>query len=299
MSSDAAVSALRAIRPGSIETSKQEEFVAKFASTIWKRQFILLDLVSEPSPCPLVVEGTLKNHDHDLVVLVGLPGSGKSWFSNALLSRNSSGWIHISQDESGSRSSCENEIGHEPGGKPVLLDRCNTSAEDRKAWLKLAHWATQPICIWFDFDVEVCTSRAQNRAGHPTLPPGSRVRNAINQMDKILNKPSLKEGFKAIVIVRSFAASQELVMRLSPPVALFKFPRTAHLINLGAVSDDDIVATGLHMENSVGARVVITEKVDGANMGFSLSSDRSSIVVQNRSHYINPSSHEQFKKLGL
>jgi atypical dual specificity phosphatase len=33
-------------------------------------------------------------------------------------------------------------------------------------------------------------------------------------------------------------------------------------------------------------------------MGFSLSSDRRQILMQNRSHYVNPSSHEQFKKLG-
>jgi atypical dual specificity phosphatase len=33
-------------------------------------------------------------------------------------------------------------------------------------------------------------------------------------------------------------------------------------------------------------------------MGFSLSADRTQILVQNRSHYINPSSHAQFKKLG-
>ena len=34
-------------------------------------------------------------------------------------------------------------------------------------------------------------------------------------------------------------------------------------------------------------------------MGFSLSYDRSRIVVQNRSHYVSSSTHEQFKKLGF
>lgn len=33
-------------------------------------------------------------------------------------------------------------------------------------------------------------------------------------------------------------------------------------------------------------------------MGISLSADRQ-ILVQNRAHYVNPSTHEQFKKLGL
>lgn len=44
------------------------------------------------------------------------------------------------------------------------------------------------------------------------------------------------------------------------------------------------------------ANVII--QVDGANMGISLSADRQ-ILVQNRAHYVNPSTHEQFKKLGV
>lgn len=39
-------------------------------------------------------------------------------------------------------------------------------------------------------------------------------------------------------------------------------------------------------------------QVDGANMGISLSADRQ-ILVQNRAHYVNTSTHEQFKKLGI
>jgi atypical dual specificity phosphatase len=39
-------------------------------------------------------------------------------------------------------------------------------------------------------------------------------------------------------------------------------------------------------------------QVDGANMGISLSANRQ-ILVQNRAHYVNPSTHEQFKKLGI
>jgi atypical dual specificity phosphatase len=115
-------------------------------------------------------------------------------------------------------------------------------------------------------------------------------------MHKDFVEPTLKEGFKAIVHVKSFAAAQELVLRLSPPINLYKFPRTPHLINLGAATSDDVFTDTTALSNS--GHVVITEKVDGANMGFWLSSDRE-IRIQNRSHYVNPSSHEQFKKLGL
>lgn len=295
MSANEAIHALRTIRPGSIETTQQEEFVALYCSTLWKRQSILPDLISEPPPCPLEVEGKLPAVG-DLFIFVGLPGAGKSWLARALLARDPKTWTYISQDETGSRATCENAIGRARGR--VILDRCNTSAEDRKVWLSLAsHWSSAPVCVWFDYDRGLCTSRAQARSGHPTLPPGSRVRNAVEQMDKAFMRPGFQEGFKAIVIIRSFAAAEELVERLSSAVTIVKFPRTPHILNLGAATDDDVILATPSVPTS--DHVVITEKVDGANMGFSLSSDRSRILVQNRSHYISTSSHEQFKKLGL
>ncbi|KZP15643.1 phosphatases II [Athelia psychrophila] len=257
MSANEAIAALRAIRPGSIETSQQEAFVLKWCSAIWKRQHVVPPLLPEPLPTPLSVEGEL-NAENDLFVLVGLPGSGKSWFSKAILARHSKGWLHISQDESGSRAISETEIGRRPLGR-VILDRCNTSAADRRNWLRLAAWAKSPVCVWFDYDRDLCISRAQNRPDHPTLPPGGRVRNAMDQMEKAFVKPSLQEGFKAVVTIRSIAASQEFVLRLSPAVKLYKYPRTPHLLNLGAATDDDLVG-----DSSVGAasgHVVITEKV--------------------------------------
>lgn len=256
MSANEAISALRAIRPGSIETPQQEAFVFKWCSTIWKRQCVVPPLLPEPRPCSLEIEGELQP-ENDLFILVGLPGSGKSWFSNALIARNMKGWSHISQDESGSRSFSEGQIGRVSGR--ILLDRCNTASDDRKKWLKLASQAMSPVCIWFDYDSDLCISRAQNRANHPTLPPGNRVRQAVEQMRKEFVRPSFEEGFKAIVTVRSFSASRELVLLLSPPVVLFKYPRTPHLLNLGAATDDDIVSdSSIPFTNG---HVSITEKV--------------------------------------
>ncbi|KAK7063701.1 ATP dependent DNA ligase [Favolaschia claudopus] len=294
-----AIAGLRLIRPGSIETSRQEAFVSKWCSTIWKRQSIYPDLPSEPPPCPLEVTGAFDSKAADLFLLVGLPGSGKSWFSQALRARNPKGWTRISQDDSGSRNACENEISHAPAKGRVLLDRCNTASTDRKLWIQLAaNWAVAPVCIWFDYDKDLCESRAQMRAGHPTLPPGGRVRSAIEQMHKVFVEPTLKEGFKTVIRVKSYAAAEELVGRLSPPLGVYKFPRTPHIINLGAATADDIVFTDFSSSHGTDdTHVVITEKVDGANMGFWLSPSRE-IRVQNRSHYVTPATHEQFKRLG-
>ncbi|OBZ68572.1 Dual specificity protein phosphatase 23 [Grifola frondosa] len=181
MTAKEAISALRAIRPGSIETEQQEAFISKYYSTIWKRQSVVPVLALEPPPCPLMIEGTLAT-DSDLFILVGLPGSGKSYFSRALLARNPRSWTHISQDDTGSRSACETAIGNGRRHDRILLDRCNTSLDDRKEWLRLsAHWASAPVCVWFDYECEVCTSRAQNRAAHPTLPPATEYETQLNR----------------------------------------------------------------------------------------------------------------------
>ncbi|CAK5265968.1 unnamed protein product [Mycena citricolor] len=293
MAASDAIASLRLLRPGSLETSRQEAFVSTWCSAIWKRRAVKADGVPEPPPCELDIQGEPLVAPNDLFMLVGLPGSGKSWFSQAVCARNPSGWRRISQDESGSRASCETEIGRK--GR-TLLDRCNASAADRKIWLALAsNWVESPVCIWFDYDRSLCESRAQRRMTHPTLPPGSRVRNAIAQMHNTFDEPSLSEGFKTIVRVKSFEAAAELVERLSPPLGVYKFPRTPHLLNLGSATDDDVFTDTGALRHS---HVVITEKVDGANMGFWLSPARE-LRIQNRSHYVSPASHEQFKKLGL
>ncbi|KAH9854431.1 ATP dependent DNA ligase [Lenzites betulinus] len=298
MSASEAIAALRALRPGSIETPQQEEFVSKYCSVLWKRRAIVPELVPEPAPCSLDIEGPLPANA-DLFVLVGLPGSGKSTFARMLITRDPRRWTYISQDDAGNRSACETALGNARSSARVLLDLCNVSRDGRKSWLAVAaHWATAPVCVWFDYPQALCMSRAQNRAGHPTLPPGNRVRNAMKQMYDAFSQPTLEEGFITIATIRSFTAAEDLVARLSPEVGLLKFPRTPHLLDLGSATNDDLVATDMPVMRA-GDSALLTEKVDGANMGFSLSADRTAILVQNRSHYVNPASHAQFRKLGV
>ncbi|KAG8948825.1 hypothetical protein FRC04_009290 [Tulasnella sp. 424] len=303
MSASAAISAIRDVRPGSIETERQEDFVRQWTSAVWKRGSILAPLVPEPPPSTPDIIGKI-NSTADLVVLVGLPGAGKSTFSASLMARSDL-WRRISQDDSGpgGRSACEADIGRRGTGK-VILDRCNPTADDRKYWVSLAsNWSKCPAAVVFDFPANLCISRAQQRPNHPTLPPGNRVRMAVQAMEKAFEMPTLAEGFKGIAIVRSFEAAADALRRISP-AGLFKFPRTPHLIDLGAATEDDLVQVPTEPAPTLGQALlfglqnhaVITEKVDGANLGISLSHERS-LLVQNRSHYVNSATHEQFKKL--
>jgi len=87
----------------------------------------------------------------------------------------------------------------------------------------------------------------------------------------------------------------------SVPSGFFKFPRTRHVVNTGgtAVTRDDLVMDpGLARRFCDGTTVVIAdEKVDGSNLGLSLTRDYE-IRCQNRSHYVTHNSHSQWRPLG-
>jgi len=86
------------------------------------------------------------------------------------------------------------------------------------------------------------------------------------------------------------------------PLMLYKFSRPAHLLNLGAATEDDIVQPTSSAFSASrftpSSQVVITEKIDGANLGISLDSS-GRILIQNRAHWVNSNTHFQFNELGI
>ncbi|KAG7382551.1 Dual specificity protein phosphatase 23 [Phytophthora pseudosyringae] len=311
MTAAEAMQALRAMRPGSIETKEQEEAVSQYCSHLWKRRGVLPLDPAQPLPSRPVVTGN-PVETTDLLVLCGIPGSGKSSFRRALVKRTAASraapstvrannelyqpWIEVHSDEIG-RKGCERSIG-QGSNRRAILDRCNGVAADRKKFLNLAAtWSEHATAIVFDIPTKLCEARAMLRADHPTLPPGRRVGFAVRQHSSTFEFPGLSEGFQTIVRITSVEAALKLVDLLSPPLPLLKFPRTPHLIDLGAATSDDLVSNfatiSLPDEDTT---IVLTEKVDGANMGFSLSPD-GALVVQNRSHSISSETHRQFRDL--
>lgn len=78
---------------------------------------------------------------------------------------------------------------------------------------------------------------------------------------------------------------------------LFKFPHTYHLFDSGgSLSRGDKLLPATEAELFYRNRLVMEEKVDGANIGFSLSDD-GTIRVQNRGNFVEANSHPQFALL--
>lgn len=77
----------------------------------------------------------------------------------------------------------------------------------------------------------------------------------------------------------------------------FRFPRTPHLVWLSKGQPrDDKVLTPVEMQALLARDVAVEEKVDGANLGFSLAPD-GSLRAQNRGQYLGQPYTGQFSRL--
>eukprot|EP01098_Paradermamoeba_levis_P010887 TRINITY_DN4591_c0_g1_i4.p1 TRINITY_DN4591_c0_g1~~TRINITY_DN4591_c0_g1_i4.p1 ORF type:complete len:146 (+),score=27.65 TRINITY_DN4591_c0_g1_i4:201-638(+) len=78
---------------------------------------------------------------------------------------------------------------------------------------------------------------------------------------------------------------------------LVKFPRTTHLLSDSDVtSRGDLLMTEKEVQAWTQSNVVVEEKVDGANIGISVT-DKYEIRFQNRSHFVNSETQTQVSKL--
>ena len=83
-----------------------------------------------------------------LVVLVGVPGSGKSTFARHL----SDTYERVCQDELPTKAHCINNIKAALSqGKPVIVDRTNMNREQRVPFLRIAAARNVPVrCVVFE-----------------------------------------------------------------------------------------------------------------------------------------------------
>merc|ERR1712066_860959 len=200
----------------------------------------------------------------------------------------------------------------------TVLDRCNLSKSGRMEWIKDSMLSqNQILCVHLATDVYECIQRAKNRKNHPTIKEGGGER-IILEANKKFDIPDISEGFTEIVKlydeedVRNYLKSWDCEQieieeeeNHDKTNKFYKFPRTRHLINLGSATRDDLLVDlksfksnnkGISSYFETTGSVEMCEKVDGAQMGFSMDEDYQ-ILVQSRSHYVNSKSHKQFKML--
>ncbi len=138
-----------------------------------------------------------------VIILCGLPGSGKSTVSRLLVQRSASFGI-VNQDELGNRRTCERLFGELLlQGASVICDRCNFNRQQREVWIKITRdiliHKVKIFAVVLEVPEAVCITRVHNRVNHPNLvgPEGARV---INIIQRQYCRPSMDEGFDSIFV---------------------------------------------------------------------------------------------------
>lgn len=139
----------------------------------------------------------------EVLVLCGFPGSGKSTYCKELPNH-----VRINQDELGSRDACLREAAQAlDAGKSVVIDRCNTTREQRRLWTRLAQdFGADTRCLYLFSDPEECMHRIHERKDHPTIKADmsfEKKREIVAAFVRTFELPSLEEGFGEIILRRN------------------------------------------------------------------------------------------------
>eukprot|EP00928_Gymnodinium_smaydae_P085518 TRINITY_DN68_c2_g1_i1.p1 TRINITY_DN68_c2_g1~~TRINITY_DN68_c2_g1_i1.p1 ORF type:complete len:773 (+),score=140.74 TRINITY_DN68_c2_g1_i1:74-2392(+) len=241
------------------------------------------------------------------VMLVGLPGSGKSTFGEQLV-RSGRGWTRLCQDEMEGRNALEDALGRaaKDTTQRVIIDRTNVKRDDRKAFLSLAFNPKEAVCVHFDASAADCEERVAKRTDHPTIKYGGG-RNAVRSMKDNFEPPTCEEGFAEVIVLQDFRDASHLLACWGAeaptvaPMGYFKFPTTPHVLDLTngrALTESDRLLDADEAKQFFDGRTVVIaeEKIDGANLGISLTENYEP-RYQNRAHYVSSSYATQWKAL--
>lgn len=166
--------------------------------------------------CDLLADSGLLYNSSIVIILVGLPGSGKSSISKRVLALNDPRWAVAEQDVLGNRQktiACAKRhlLGgilpsKDPGPRGIVIDRCNFDAVQREHWVRLAKFTTEctgrrvftiAVMLSRSNDADFCIERAKRR-GNDGVHTGKEDWDAIvNSMSRHFHFPSQNEGIDA------------------------------------------------------------------------------------------------------
>lgn len=136
-----------------------------------------------------------------IIVLVGIPGSGKSSFAKKYKK-----YKIISQDELKSRYMCLSAFRtYLKEGKNIIVDRCNINRMQRTLWINIAkEFGAEIDCINFIINPEIAIKRIQERKEHPTIKEDTtldKITQIVHNFINTYEAPTLEEGFKKLLFI--------------------------------------------------------------------------------------------------
>lgn len=178
----------------------------------------------------LVQSGILTSQSSIMIVLCGIPGSGKGTFAHAFCSAMPPGkWASFNQDALGSRQNVMNAAGRGlTMGQSVIIDRCNFDEPQRATWLQLSDQcgADAVICLLVENynNLRVATQRAYKRGADGLHEAHTNWKKVCGAMSSSFTYPSLHEGFTAIYQCRNASETRQFIDVFS---SLYSFDESA------------------------------------------------------------------------
>ncbi|KAH8354276.1 hypothetical protein KR084_005741 [Drosophila pseudotakahashii] len=140
---------------------------------------------------------TFKDHPCEMIIMVGLPGSGKSHFCTAFF--QSRGYKIVNADTLGSTQNCLTACKRFlDSGQSCVVDNTNVDAASRKKFLQVANEMRIPCrCLVMNVPVPQVKHNIAFRELSDTT--HSKIKDMVfNMMKKKYQEPALDEGFKSI-----------------------------------------------------------------------------------------------------
>lgn len=151
-----------------------------------------------------------------MLMLVGIPGSGKSTFAKSLESAAPQRFVRINQDALGNRKRCEQVTRQTLASQKIcVIDRCNFNPAQRRYFLDIAREFCVPVdCISLELPKEECVRRCESRPNHETIQRGEE-RQVVNKMMSMFEAPHMSEGFRRVQRVSREEHVNELMVEYS------------------------------------------------------------------------------------
>jgi len=154
-----------------------------------------------------------------MILLVGLPGSGKSFFAQRLVQQGkSTKFVRINQDTLKTRKKCESLCRRTLlDGNIPIIDRCNFDTQQRSHFLAIAKEMNDnnvPVevdCITFQYSVQACITRCKERTDHETINKDN-AKGVVLRMNRSFRPPSREERqiFRSVREVTQFCDADNI-----------------------------------------------------------------------------------------
>mmetsp|Transcript_26977 Transcript_26977/g.38013 ORF Transcript_26977/g.38013 Transcript_26977/m.38013 type:complete len:454 (+) Transcript_26977:52-1413(+) len=146
-------------------------------------------------------DGTIASQTQELIINVGPPASGKSFFSKTYLVPN--GYIHVNQDTFKSKQKClEVTTKSLAEGKSVIVDNTNPTKDVRQEYIAIAKKSNIPVrCFWYQTPLDLANHLNMYREKITSGERSHVPKVVYATFNKKFEEPNTEEGFSEVVKV--------------------------------------------------------------------------------------------------